>query len=65
KEEVSFFELFSSYYTRTELVTTFQALLELLKMQYVSVEQHGVFDDITIKLRNDRNEELGEIDEYN
>ncbi len=65
KEEVSFFELFSSYCTRTELVTTFQALLELLKLQYVSVEQNGVFDDITIKLREDRNEELGEIDEYN
>ena len=65
KEEVSFFELFTHYYTKTELVTTFQALLELLKLQYVSVEQNGVFDDITIKLRNDRNEELGEIDEYN
>ena len=65
KEEVSFFELFTHYYTKTELVTTFQALLELLKLQYVSVEQNGVFDDITIKLRDDRNEELGEIDEYN
>ncbi len=65
RKEVSFFEMFSSYYTKTELITTFQAMLELLKLQYIAVEQNGVFDDITIILRDDRNEELGEIDEYN
>lgn len=65
RKSVSFFEMFSSHYTKTELITTFQALLELLKLQYVSVEQNGVFEDITINLRDDRNEELGEIDEYN
>ena len=40
-------------------------MLELLKHQYITVEQNGIFDDITITLRDDRNEELGEIDEYN
>ncbi len=65
RKEVSFFEMFSSYYTKTELITTFQAMLELLKLQYIAVEQNGVFDDITIILRDDRNEELGDIDEYN
>ncbi len=65
KNERSFYELFSSYYTKNELITTFQAMLELLKLQYITVEQNGVFDDITITLREDRNEELGEIDEYN
>ncbi len=65
RKEVSFFEMFSHQYTKTELITTFQAMLELLKLQYISVEQNGVFDDITITLRDDRNEELGEIDEYN
>ena len=35
------------------------------KLQYITVAQNGVFDDITITLREDRNEELGEIDEYN
>ncbi len=65
KKSVSFFEMFEHYYTRTELITTFQAMLELLKLQYIAVEQNGVFDDITITLRDDRNEELGEIDEYN
>ncbi len=65
RQSVSFFETFSEHYTKNELITTFQALLELLKLQYVTVEQNDVFDDITITLREDRNEELGEIDEYN
>lgn len=65
RKNVSFFELFPHYYTRTELITTFQAMLELLKLQYIAVEQNGVFEDITLTLRDDRNEELGEIDEYN
>ena len=65
RQSMSFFELFTGYYTRNELITTFQAMLELLKWQYIRVEQNGVFDDITITLREDRNEEIGEIDEYN
>ncbi len=65
RKSVSFFEMFPHYYTRTELITTFQAMLELLKLQYITVEQNGVFEDITLTLRDDRNEELGEIDEYN
>ena len=65
RKEMSFFETFGSYYTKNELITTFQAMLELLKLQFITVEQNGVFDDITIYLREDRNEELGEIDEYN
>ena len=65
RKEMSFFELFTSYYTKNELITTFQAMLELLKLQYITVVQNDVFDDMTITLREDRNEELGEIDEYN
>ena len=65
RKSMSFFETFASYYTKNELITTFQAMLELLKLQYITVEQNGVFEDITITLREDRNEELGEIDEYN
>ena len=65
RQSMSFFELFGDYYTKNELITTFQAMLELLKWQYIKVEQNGVFDDITITLREDRNEEIGEIDEYN
>ncbi len=65
RKQVSFFEMFSSDCTKSELVTTFQAMLELLKLQYLTVEQNGVFDDITLTLRDDRNEDIGEIDEYN
>ena len=65
RNQVSFFEIFTKYYTKNELITTFQAMLELLKLQYITVEQNGVFDDITLTLREDRNEELGEFDEYN
>ena len=65
RKSMSFFELFTSYHTKNELITTFQAMLELLKLQYIGVTQNGVFDDITITLRDGRNEELGEIDEYN
>ena len=57
--------MFPHHYTKNELITTFQAMLELLKLQYITVEQRGLFDDITLYLRDDRNEELGEIDEYN
>ena len=65
RKSASFFEMFSVNYTKNELITTFQAMLELLKLQYITVEQNGMFEDITLTLRDDRNEELGEIDEYN
>ncbi len=65
RESCSFYELFGSYSTRNEIITTFQAMLELLKLQYIMCEQNGVYDDITIKLNPNRSEEIGEIDEYN
>ena len=65
KKEVAFFEMFPLHYTKNELITTFQAMLELLKLQYIKAEQKNLFDDIILTLREDRNEELGEIDEYN
>ena len=65
KETCSFYELFSKYATRTEIITTFQALLELLKLQYLSVTQEETYGDITITLREDRSEEIGDLSEYN
>ena len=65
REECSFYELFPPYCTRNELITTFQAMLELLKLQYILCRQTAVYDDITITLNPLRSEELGEIDEYN
>lgn len=66
-EKISFADLFDKDFTRPEIITTFQALLELLKHQYVKVRQSGVFGDIDITLNPDRKEDdsFGEIDEYN
>ena len=66
KDEIDFEELFANDATTPEIVTTFQALLELLKHQFVIVEQPDLFSKITIKKNpNKGDEEIGEIDEYN
>lgn len=67
KEEVDFEELFTKDFTKSEIITTFQAMLELLKHQFLRVEQNSAFGAIKIQLNPDRDKEatLGEIDEYN
>ena len=67
KDAMQFEELFSDDATTPEVVTTFQALLELLKHQFIIVEQEDLFSTITIKKNPNRreDEEIGEIDEYN
>ncbi len=67
REEIEFEELFTKDYTKAEIITTFQAMLELLKHQFLRVEQSTVFGTIKIYLNPDRDKEvsLGEIDEYN
>ena len=64
---MQFEELFEESSTTAEIVTTFQALLELLKHQFIIVEQEELFSSITIKKNPNRSEEeeIGEIDEYN
>lgn len=64
--EVVFDELFSLHAGRSEIITTFQALLELLKHQFIRVEQDATFGRIVIKYNPDRNEEedLGDIGEF-
>ncbi len=65
-EKVRFEELFTNDYTKSEIVTTFQAMLELLKHQFLRVTQSQAFGEIVISLNPDRKEEeLGQIDEYN
>lgn len=65
KSSVEFEELFQSY-SKNEVITTFQAMLELLKHQFLCVRQENNFDRIIITLNPDRGEEinLGEFDEY-
>ena len=67
REVMQFEELFENDSATTEIVTTFQALLELLKHQFIVVEQEELFASITIKKNPNRSEEeeIGEIDEYN
>ena len=65
RQSCSFFELFKEDASRMEIITTFQALLELLKLQYLTYEQKETFGDITINLREERSEEVGDLSEYN
>lgn len=67
KSEFSFSELFSSY-SRNEVITTFQALLEMLKFQYIMVNQQEAFGEITIMINPETDlERIGDeqFDEYN
>ena len=67
KDSLNFEELFADDVSIPEIVTTFQALLELLKHQFIVVEQDDLFSTIMIKKNPNRSEEedIGEIDEYN
>ncbi len=65
--EVGFDELFPAHAGKNQIITTFQALLELLKHQYVKVEQESTFGKIIIKYNPDHTEEesigdFGELD---
>ncbi|MCM1367407.1 MAG: segregation/condensation protein A [Roseburia sp.] len=51
-DRVIFDDLFSDAPEKSEIVTTFMALLELLKLQEVRVEQKEIFDIITIVKRS-------------
>ncbi|MBR3865012.1 MAG: segregation/condensation protein A [Clostridia bacterium] len=68
-KECSFFELFKSTASKSEIITTFQAMLELLKRQVIKVEQKQVFDDITVLLNEEIGGEdigdFGDLSEYN
>ncbi len=48
QKETSFFSLFGSDYSKSEVITTFQALLELIKTQYLTAKQDVLFEDIIL-----------------
>ena len=67
QKEVEFESLFKTF-SRNEIITTFQALLEMLKHQFVTVTQEESFGAILIRLNpdwdlKDLNNE--QFDEYN
>lgn len=51
KEELRFEELFAGQTTRGEVVATFLALLELVRLRHVHVEQEGSFGEIMLRRR--------------
>jgi len=50
--EILFKDMFSDLSTKLEVITTFLALLELIKLKKVIVKQNIAYTDITIELRN-------------
>ena len=57
RKKIYFTELFSQSISRDEVITTFMALLELLKMQEIHVSQSVNFGDIEIT-KNEEDEKL-------
>ena len=58
-DKLSFNALISDDFSRTEIINLFLALLELLKRQYITVDQSEIYGDINI-YRNDEGEKLDE-----
>ncbi len=58
--EFKFSELFEQQITRSEIINTFLALLELLKRQYIMVRQNELFEDIDIIKNADESSRLTE-----
>lgn len=67
KDEFDFEELFVTF-SRNEVITTFQALLEMLKFQFITVVQDESFSKITVRRNPDaelKDVTDGQFDEYN
>ena len=54
EKSFKFAELFENTASKNEIVTTFIAMLELLKLQIIKVKQDGLFETIVVE-RNDEN----------
>ncbi|MBQ7452969.1 MAG: segregation/condensation protein A [Clostridia bacterium] len=54
KKTFSFKELFEEDYSKSEIINTFLAVLELLKTQEITVKQNNTFDDIEIHKREEK-----------
>ncbi len=67
EKEVMFEKLFTTY-SKNEVVTTFQALLEMLKHQFITVQQACSFGEIKILINPDwdlKDVSSEQFDEYN
>lgn len=63
KKMIKFSQLFDEDLTKSELINTFLALLELLKMQIVKAQQSSIFGDIEIISNEDKIDKELEVDE--
>ncbi len=54
-DTIAFTDLFEADYNKSEIITTFQAMLELLKAQFFRAEQHEVFGEITLHIIHEEN----------
>lgn len=55
-DTVKFTDLFDADYNKSEIITTFQAMLELLKGQFFHAEQHEIFGEIILhRVRGEEN----------
>ena len=52
-KEINFFSLFDETYTKSEIINTFLAILEMLKFQKIVVVQADRYQDILIKAREE------------
>lgn len=64
-KKVRFDELFGADFTKSEIINTFLALLELLKIQYAKVVQPDLFGEIDIELKEGEKTHADELTEYN
>lgn len=55
KEEWNFYDLFSDSYTKTDIIVTFLAILEMLKNNDLEAYQKNPFDDIILRRRDSSN----------
>lgn len=58
KKELSFFSIFDEVATKSEVINTFLALLQLVSKQFACVVQESVDSDINIKLNSDVDPEI-------
>lgn len=59
-KKLKFSDMFEDNYSKSEMINTFLALLELLKRQYITVVQNNLFEDIDITRNDNVTERLTE-----
>lgn len=64
-DNIMFSHLFNESKTKEEVVVTFLALLELLKLKKVSIQQVGLFEEIFITKKTENDIEEGQESELN